>query len=91
MTSGRLPTHDREALARQLLEWVVEEDSINLNAFCITRNPPIAPSKITLFAKENESFREAYEIAKSTIAIRRERGLSDGTLHVKAYDLNATV
>lgn len=88
--SGRPQVHDREKLAKELIEWALLPDSINLNGFCCTRNPPIAPSKITLFRNESDIFREAYETAKAFLADRREKMLNAETLHVKAYDLNAT-
>ena len=88
---GRPVERDREVLALELIEWAKLDDSINLNGFCVTRVPPLAPQKVTLFAEENENFREAYNFAKSAIAERRELRLNTGTLHVKAYDLNASV
>lgn len=89
--SGRPQVHDREKLAKELIEWAQLPDSINLNGFCCTRKPPIAPSKIILFRNESNVFREAYETAKAFLAERREKMLNAETLHVKAYDLNATV
>lgn len=88
--AGRPKEHDREKLAKELIEWALLPDSINLNGFCCTRKPPIAPSKITLFRNESPIFREAYETAKAFLADRREKMLNNETLHVKAYDLNAT-
>lgn len=91
MVMGRPRKHDREKIATELIEWAAQEDSLNLNAFCCTRNPPIAPSKITEWSKECENFREAYEAAKAFVGDRRERYLKEDKLHVKAYDLNARV
>ncbi len=88
---GRPREWDRDQIGRELLEWGMLDDSINLNGFCCTRNPPLDPSKITIWANECENFRKAYMAVKAFIAIRREKKLSDNTLHVKAYDLNASV
>lgn len=79
--------HDRMQIAKDLLEWAKQSDSINLNKFCA--NNLIAPSKLSLFAKEDEIFRQAYELSKAFIAYRREEWLNQESLHVKAYDLNA--
>lgn len=87
--AGRPREHDRDKIADELVEWAQLDSSTNLNGFCATRF--LAPSKITLWAKECDRFRQAYEIAKTAVGLRREQKLSDGTLHVKAYDLNAAV
>lgn len=87
--SGRLRTHDRDQIAIDMLEWVKKDASLNLNGFCAEQL--ISPSKITNWAKEEEFFRQAYELTKAVIANRREQKLSKGELHVKSYDLNATV
>ena len=91
MTAGRPNEHDRDKLAQELIEWAKKDDSINLNAFCCSREPPIAPSKIALFRNEHAKFRQAYEIAKTYLAARRETYLGMKLLHQKAYDLNASV
>jgi len=88
---GRPIVHDRQRLAKELIEWAQLPTSINLNGFCCTRNPPVSPIKLSLFSSENEQFREALQIAKAFLAERRERMLSEETLHSKAYDMNATV
>jgi hypothetical protein len=88
---GRPIVHDRERLAKELIEWAKLPTSVNLNGFCCSRNPPISPIKLSLFSNENEQFREALQIAKAFLAERRERMLSEETLHSKAYDMNATV
>lgn len=86
-TGGRFRKHDRDDIADKLVEWAKKDDSLNLCGFCADNL--IVPSKITIWAKECENFRKAYELSKSFIANRRERKLSNGELHVKAYDLNA--
>lgn len=91
MAGGRPRIHDKDAIAKALLEWAAKEDSINLNGFCVSLDPPIPPQYITRFADECEGFREAYNTAKAWLGERRERKLKNGELHVKAYDLNAAV
>jgi hypothetical protein len=91
MAFGRPRVFDREKVANDLVEWAKKDDSINLNKFCALNEPRIAPSKLTLWAKEDNDFREAYEEAKCFLAYRREEWLNSQQLHVKTYDLNATV
>jgi hypothetical protein len=87
--NGRPPHHNQEAIAKDLVEWSKLDTSTNLNGFCGSRG--LAPSYITRWARENPQFCLAYEEAKANIGQRREERLSAGTLHVKAYDLNANV
>jgi len=91
MAGGRPREHDREQIAKDLIEWAKLQESINFNKFCCTREPPIPASKLLIWAKECDEFRCAYETAKAFLASRREEWLSKDQLHVKAYDLNATV
>ena len=86
---GRPRERDRDQIAFELIEWAKQPDSINLNKFCCTREPPLAPSMITNWARECNQFKRAYETAKAFIGARREEKLSRNELHVKAYDLNA--
>lgn len=88
---GRPRIHDREDIARQLIEWARDENSMNLNKFCCTREPPLDPNQILTWSHEDKEFRRAYDIAKGFLAARREERLNNELLHVKAYDLNATV
>ena len=87
MGSGRLRKHDRDQIARDLIEWAQKDDSINFCGFCAEQM--IIPQKISEWAKEEETFREAYEYARACLASRREKKLNKNELHVKAYDLNA--
>lgn len=87
-TSGR-PPRDLVALANELLAWAQKDTSLNLNGFCAANLLP--PQKISLYAEQDEVFREALETTKGILAERREARLSEGTLHCKAYDLNANV
>lgn len=89
MANGRPQEHDRVQLAKDLVAWSELETSLNLNGFCGKYH--IVPSKVSQFAREDETFRLAYEEAKANLGERREVLLSQGKLHVKAYDLNACV
>lgn len=91
LPQGRPREHDRQQIAIDLIEWAKKPDSINLCKFCAYYEPIIPPSKISEWAKEDKSFREAYESAKMFLGFRREEWMSKELLHVKAYDLNATV
>lgn len=88
MVSGRLREHDREKIAKDLIEWAKKDDSINLCKFCAINS--IVPSKLSQWAKEDEFFRQAVELAKTHLGARREELLNADALHVKSYDLNAT-
>ncbi len=91
LANGRPREHNREQIALDLIEWAKLENSMNFNKFCCTREPPIPASKLLQWSKECDQFRTAYEIAKAFLGCRREEWLSKEMLHVKAYDLNATV
>lgn len=84
---GRPPEHDREATRLKMLEWVKDESQINLLAF--SEHVMIAPSVVIRMSKESEAFRQTYDLVRSIIGKRREQALATGSLHVKAYDLNA--
>lgn len=88
---GRHKMWDRDKVAENLIEWAKKEDSINLNGFCITHDPLIPPSYLSVWAKEDDNFSQAYDTAKAFLAVRRELKLKNNELHVKAYDLNAAV
>lgn len=91
MVMGRPKEYDREAIAKALVEWAIKDDSLNLNGFCTTHDPLIPPPYLSIWANEDEQFSKAYNLAKAFLAVRRERKLKEGELHVKAYDLNAAV
>lgn len=89
--SGKPKLWDREKVFSDLIEWAKQPDSINLNKFCATYDPPFSPTKLHDWLKESDEYREAYSIAKSFLGFRREEKLTQGLLHQKAFDLNATV
>ena len=91
MAGGRPREYDREKIAKELVEWAKNPDSVNFNKFCCTREPPIPASKLLIWSNDCDEFRYSYETAKAFLACRREEWLSSDKLHVKAYDLNNTV
>lgn len=86
---GRPREHDREQIAIDMIKWAEKYDSINLCKFCALYEPKIPPYKLSIWAKEDEEFRKAHEIAKAFLGFRREEWLNTEKLHVKGYDLNA--
>lgn len=78
---------DREKVFEDLIVWSKLSDSINLNGFCALNDLP--PSMLIAWSKD-PLFAKSYELAKAHLGARRERMLNEETLHVKAYDLNAT-
>lgn len=85
---GRPREHDRNEIFYDLLLWAKDENSTNLLGFCAKHD--LAPSKLWNWAEENPDFRQTLDTAKAHIGFRREERLSQGTLHMKAYDLNAS-
>lgn len=88
---GRPREYDRVQIGKELLEWARQLDSLNLNKFCCTREPPLNPNKVIQWSIEDEEFRNAYEEAKAFLAARREEMLNGNLLHTRAYERNATV
>lgn len=86
---GRPREFDLNEYADKLLDWAKLPDSFNFNGFCALNL--ISPKRISEWAKINDAFSEAYEITRSILADRREKGLVEGKVHTKAYDLNVTV
>ncbi len=80
--------HDRDQVALDMINWAQLDTSINLNEFCAINK--MSPSMIIRWSKENDLFRQSYELVKAHLAWRRENWLNSEALHVKAYDLNAT-
>lgn len=91
MPAGRPREHDRAKIAQDLIEWAKRQDSINFNKFAAYYEPIFPVSKLRLWSAEDPEFRTAYECAKNFLAFRREEWLNQDKLHVKAFDLNATV
>ena len=89
MVAGRPQEHNRMKIAQEMIEWAKLPDSVNLNKFCCLHDPILSPSMIIRWTKEDNEFRQSYEIAKSFLGFRREEKLTSNELHVKAYDVNA--
>jgi|SRR5579872_5718 len=85
---GRPREYDLKKVAADLLEWAQKDDSWNLCGF--SADFLISPSLVLGWSKKDPDFCLAYELAKAMLGRRRERDVSKGKLHVKAYDLNAT-
>lgn len=90
VVTGRPREFDRKKVAQSLIEWAKKPDSINLCKFCALHDPIIPPSTLLRWVKEDDDFRQTYEAAKLFLGFRREEMLNSESLHVKAYDLNAT-
>ena len=79
--------YDRKEVADNLLKWAQKEDSINLCGFCAEYLVPAGT--MLRWKDEDDWFRETYEMVRCMIGSRRESLLTNGKLHVKAFDLNA--
>lgn len=88
---GRPREHNREQIFADLIEWAKKDDSINVNKFAAYYEPPFPVRKLSEWSRENPEFRLSYEIAKNFLAFRREEWLNSEQLHVKSYDLHASV
>lgn len=86
---GRPREHDRAKIAHDIIQWAKRDDSINVNKFCALYDPPFPTSKLSQWSKEDDEFRQSYEICKAHLAYRREEKLNANELHVKAFDLTA--
>lgn len=91
MVMGRPQEYNRVKIAEEIIEWAKLPDSINLNKFCAYHDPIIPATTMLNWVREDPDFRKAYECARMFLASRREEWLNGELLHVKAYDLNATV
>lgn len=91
MPAGRPREHNREQIAIDIIEWAKKPDSINLNKFCVNYEPPFPPTQLSIWGSQEPEFRKSVEIAKGHLAARREEKLNSEELHVKGYDLNASV
>lgn len=93
MAGGRPREYERLETAENMLKWALKDDSLNLTGFCAEYMIP--SSTILTWSKETTEeglqFSRAYVLVKDILANRRERRLTEGALHVKAYDLNAKV
>jgi hypothetical protein len=72
-------------LSRDLLEWCLRIDSLNINMFAISRM--YLPRAIKQWAIENELLGKSYEFAKAVIACRLEQRAFDDTINVQMVKL----
>ena len=93
MAAGRPPKHDWYSIFKDMDEWSKTDACISINAFVAQHKSDVTPrmliEKAALYDDDNKYFSCTYELVKSRIGARRESNLSLGTLHAKAYDLNA--
>src|SRR5271166_5965924 len=82
---------DREALKDRLMLWAELPDSLNLNAFCCQPDILIDPTKLMLFVREDDSFRQVYNSAKAHIAVRREEANAQKELSNCAFAISHSV
>lgn len=80
---GRPRIYDAEKIAKELLDWVKDEDSLNFVGFCADKG--YLPDLIWRLEKESTDFSNAYTIAKMKLAERRERYLNNDQLNYGAY------
>lgn len=80
---GRPKEYDAAIIADELLEWVNDEESINIAQFCADRG--YVPTLIWRYNKENADFEGVYTIVKLKLAERRERMLNYGLLNYGAW------
>lgn len=80
---GRPRVYDPEKIAEEMLEWVKDEDSINIAQFCADRG--YLPALIWRLELESEDFTYAYTITRLKLAERRERLLNADLLNYGAF------
>lgn len=80
---GRPRQYNPDEIAKEMMDWVEDEESINFVQFCADRG--YASGLIWRLEKEYEDFSYAYEIVKMKLAERRERYLNADQLNYGAY------
>ena len=80
---GRPREYDAEKIAKELMDWCQDEESINMAQFCADRG--YLPGLIWTLDKESEDFSYAYTIARLKLAERRERLLNNNLLNYGAW------
>lgn len=81
--AGRPRIYDADKIAKELLEWKDDEESINFAQFCADRG--YLPTLIWRLEKESEEFSNAYTITKLKLAERRERWMNQDMLNYGAW------
>lgn len=80
---GRPREYDPHIIAEEILEWSLDEESINIAQFCADRG--YLPVLIWRLDRENEKFSHAYMMVKMRLAERRERMLNCNLLNYGAW------
>ncbi len=80
---GRPREYDAEKIAKELMEWSKDEESINIAQFCADRG--YLPGLIWRLEKESEDFSDAYTLARLKLAERRERLLNNNLLNYGSW------
>jgi hypothetical protein len=80
---GRPRVYDPDIIAKELIEWAKDEESINMTGFCADRG--YLPGLIWRLEQESQDFADAYTIAKMKLAERRERHLNADQLNYGAW------
>src|SRR5690242_6312159 len=80
---GRPREYDPDQIADEMIEWVKDEESINMAQFCADRG--YLPTLIWRLEKENEDFCYAYTITKLKLAERRERLMNADLLNYGSW------
>lgn len=82
--TGRPRIYDYDHEAELLDKWSILETSLNLLEFANERNYP--PQNLSEWASINEKFNEALKIAKSRIAVRREKLVHQNKFNYGIYN-----
>lgn len=82
-TVGRPREYDPLIVAKQILEWSADENSINIAQFCALNG--YVPMLLWRLERENDDFNYAYTIAKLRLAERRERLLNSNELNYGSF------
>src|SRR5271169_2760023 len=89
MAGGRPKEYDLVQEAKELDEWSLKEDSINIYGFI---NPkPYVAQQITQFAKQCEEFSLSLNKAKQRISERREKLAANGSMYSGVWNRTARI
>jgi hypothetical protein len=86
---GRPRTYDRELMAQDLLDWVENEDSIDIKQWRIKHK--ITRDKVMDMRNQSENFNDAYAYAFDVLAQRRWEMNHTDELKDSLYGLHARV
>jgi hypothetical protein len=86
---GRPREHDREDVARQMIEWAKREDSLTLTGF--SAKTMISSTIIRNWRSLDPNFRALTDIIYDIIAERRERKYNAGEIKDRSYSIHSRV